>query len=77
MLFARYRGYTEGREPLASMAYACLTLLTKMMTRRKPDAAKKFNISVPILDELGRLSSRKGSGNIPQMARTRLKRKRG
>ena len=65
MLFARYRGYTEGREPLASMAYACLTFLTKMMAKGKPDAVKKFNISVPVLDKLGLLSSRKGERKVP------------
>ena len=65
MLFARYRGYTEGQEPLAGMAYACLTFLTKMMAKGKPDAAKKFNISIPVLDKLGLLSSRKGGRKYP------------
>lgn len=57
-LFTRWRGYIEGREPLESMAYACLTILE--IHGGRPGAAKRFGIAQPVLRKLARLSSETG-----------------
>ena len=58
----RYMGYKNGREPLASMAYFCLTVIEsigKSKNKRK-DAAEYFDISPKVLNEIGYLSSTHG-----------------
>ena len=62
-MYDRYLGYREGREPLPSMAYFCLTVLE--MPRRfrggaRKKAAKHYRIDKTVLDQLGKLSSTKG-----------------
>jgi hypothetical protein len=57
-LFTRWQGYVEGREPLESMAYACLTILE--IHGGRPGAAKRFGISEAVLRTLARLSSETG-----------------
>lgn len=67
----RYMGFRARHEPLESMAYFCLTMLEdppKQSKRQRPskkrkDAAKKFGIELPILVEIGHLSSTKGGQN--------------
>lgn len=61
-ILQRYMGYRKGNEPLASMAYFCLTLLQDMAVPKKgrKAAADKFQISKAVLDKIAELSSKKG-----------------
>lgn len=57
-LFTRWQGYIEGREPLESMAYACLTILE--MHGGRPGASSRFGVSQPVLRKLAHLASETG-----------------
>jgi len=62
-LWHRYRGYLERREPLASMAYFCLSALqwSTGQHKNKLDAvAKRYNIELGVLNRLGHLTSTVG-----------------
>lgn len=65
MLWRRYNGYEEGREPLFSMAYACLAALEGWAEGRA-EAADMYNTDKEVLDTLGELSTTTGS---PENAR--------
>ncbi len=59
----RYLGYRGGREPLASMANFCLTVLeasTRRPKRKRPAAAELYNVDERILDKIGELSAHRG-----------------
>lgn len=63
-ILLRYEGYLDGREPLPTMAYFCLTVLeaqagAKARGRRKR-AAKMYSIEKAVLDKLGELASERG-----------------
>jgi hypothetical protein len=62
-LWQRYSGYIEGKEPILSMAYFCLTVLERT-TGVKNGARKlvcsKYNIEQAVRDKLGDLTSAKG-----------------
>jgi len=58
-LWNRYEGYLEGREPLLSMAYFCLTVIESQAGGRK-NAARMYKISDCVLSKLGELTSAKG-----------------
>jgi len=53
----RYEGHLAGREPLASMAYFCLTLVEKYRAHSRDQAAAGFRISRPTLRKLGELTA--------------------
>ena len=55
----RFAGFRQGREPLSSMAYFCLTVLERNPGGRA-EAAKKFGISRNVLEKVGKLTSKKG-----------------
>lgn len=55
VMWLRYRMYLEGREPLLSMAYFCLTVIQESAGGRS-QAAKKYNISRTLLDRWGLLT---------------------
>ena len=62
-MYQRYMGYCRGREPLASMAYFCLTVLEHSTGKKKgtrPAAGKKYQIGKQVLDRIGELSAEKG-----------------
>ena len=66
-MYIRYRGYREGKEPLSSMAYMCLTLLEAEATassspkgNKRAKACKLFNIEKAVLDTIGVLSTNYG-----------------
>ena len=62
-MFGRYMGYRRGREPLASMASFCLTVLeasTGERNNRRPAAAKAYNIHLRVLEKIGDLSANRG-----------------
>ena len=59
----RYLGYRGSREPLASMANFCLTVLEASTGKRKGSraaAAKLYNVDKRILDKIGELSAQRG-----------------
>ena len=58
-LWQRHKGYQDGREPLLSMAYFCLTLLESKAGNRRA-AATTFKISIDVLGKLGELTSERG-----------------
>ena len=58
-MWNRYEGYKAGREPLASMAYMCFTVLVAGAGERKA-AAEQYGISMNLLDTLARLTSEVG-----------------
>jgi hypothetical protein len=64
-LWNRFEQYIGEREPLAGMAYACLTFITKVMYNGRDEASKELNISDPMLKELGRLAGGKGERKYP------------
>jgi len=59
-LWHRYQGYLIEREPLLSMAYFCLTLVENIMGGRK-NASKNFKISQSVFNNIGRLTSNRGT----------------
>ena len=62
-MYCRYMGYRKGREPLASLASFCLTVLeaaTGEGKARRTAAAKAFNIDVQLLRKIGDLTANKG-----------------
>ena len=62
-MFDRYLGYRERREPLASMAYFCFTVLRDSQgpsSSRLSAGARYYGIREDVLRTLSRLSSTKG-----------------
>ena len=63
-MFARWDGYCSRKEPLASMAYFCLTILEKSTgaprRSRRQAAAGQYRIDQAVLGQIGNLSSEKG-----------------
>ena len=62
-MYCRYMGYRKGREPLASMASFCLTVLeasTGERKRRRIAAAKACNIDARVLGKIGDLTANRG-----------------
>lgn len=55
----RYQGYGDGREPLLSMAYFCLTVLESKAGGRDA-AAALYGIDKNVLGKMGELSSTRG-----------------
>jgi len=60
-LWHRYEGYLQGKEPLLSMAYFCLTFIETISGGRKP-VAIRYNVEFDVLNELGKLTSSRGEG---------------
>jgi len=58
-LWKRYEGYLDGREPLMSMAYFCLSLL-QSSTKGRANAASIYKVDPQVLDKLGELTSERG-----------------
>jgi hypothetical protein len=58
-LWMRYQGYRNGREPLPSMAYLCLTTLEAIAGGRQL-AATMFKISPQVLSKMGQVTSERG-----------------
>lgn len=62
-MYDRYMGYRQGREPLASMAYFCLTVVEQSTGRKsggRRAAAREFQVSGKVLGKIARLSSEGG-----------------
>ncbi len=60
-LWRRYEGYRAQREPLAAMAYFCLTVLETSAGSR-PKAATQYSIDAKVLGKLGELTAERGDG---------------
>lgn len=58
-ILARSQGYRDGREPLPSMAYFCLTFLEAKAGSRK-DAADAYRIDLQVLRKMGELTTTRG-----------------
>lgn len=69
-LWQRYNNYLDGKEPLSSMAYFCLTVVQNKADGRKSrkSAAKLFSIQKTILCKLGNLTSNKGDAETVRKA---------
>ena len=63
-MYLRYQMYCQGRETLAAMAYACLTVLEASVGPKKgglrAKAVKRYKICKTVLNTLGHLVSEKG-----------------
>ena len=72
-MYQRYLGYRRGNEPLAGMAYFCLSFIELLMWQNEKSkslrnntryfrkkAAQAYNIEEAVLDTIGDLSSEKG-----------------
>ena len=59
-MYARYEGYCQRRELLASMAYFCLTMLETRLCRGRQSAANKYEIDKNVLNRVGDLTANKG-----------------
>jgi len=59
-VLARYQGYRDGREPLQSMAFFCLTLVILRAGRSQRAASAAYRIELPTLRKMGELSSTRG-----------------
>jgi hypothetical protein len=66
-LWQRYENYLDGREPLPSMAYFCLTVVENKAGSRR-NAAKEYSIDKRILDKLGELTSTRGDTRTARKA---------
>ena len=59
-MYHRYRMHVNGKEPLPSMAYFCLTVLeksTRAKGGRRKAAGRKYGISEEVLKRIGRLTA--------------------
>jgi hypothetical protein len=61
-MYHRYKMYRQGREPLLSMAYMCLTIFEASAgdDKKREKAATQYNIDPKILSILGKLTTEKG-----------------
>jgi hypothetical protein len=66
-LLGRYEGYLDGKEPLQSMAYFCLTMVERIYggQQKKGEnirkaAARTMKVDFEVLDTLGKLTSERG-----------------
>jgi hypothetical protein len=59
-LLTRYQGYRDGREPLPSMAFFCLTLVHLKGGRSQRAASAAYRIDLPVLRKMGELASTRG-----------------
>ncbi len=67
-ILLRFRGYQDGREPLLSMAYFCLTVVLSAAGGLS-NATKAFGIAESVLRKLGELTSNRGDLTTARKAR--------
>lgn len=66
-IWVRYQGYLDGREPLLSMAYFCLTVLESDAGGRQ-EAATLYRIDQTVLRKIGELTTIRGNNLIVRKA---------
>ena len=66
-MYDRYKGYLQDREPLASMAYFCLTILVRSTKKKGNEkktcrklASEMYRIELEVLNKIGHLASERG-----------------
>ena len=62
-MYTRYMGYRQGREPLASMAYFCLTVLKNSVQNQngiRETFAERYKVSNRVVKAMNRLSGSQG-----------------
>jgi len=64
-MYDRYRQFLQGKEPISSMAYFCLTVLEAGASQggRRAAAAKMYHTEKAVLDKLGELTAKKGGAS--------------
>ncbi len=76
----RFIGHTEGREPITSMAYFCLTVLetvsethsaVRHISGRRRKTAALYQIDFPVLSKLGELTGEHGGGEARKASATK------
>lgn len=73
-MWQRYEQYVQGREPLLSMAYFCLTVLENSARgvpgkgNNRAKASRIYDIEYEVLDKLGALTSGFGDGGTARKA---------
>jgi len=74
-LWSRYEGYLDGKEPLLTMAYWCLTMIEVNYGQqgKRKAAAHTINVDSEVLNTLGRLTSTKGDNTTARKAPERGK----
>jgi hypothetical protein len=60
ILWARYQAYIDGREPLLSVAYFCLTFVEVLAGGGAQRASEKYKISRKVFERIGSLTGERG-----------------
>jgi hypothetical protein len=75
-MWNRLEGFHQGREPLTSMAYFCLTVVEVTgggtARGRREAAAKRYALDLEVLDKLGALVSERGNEDTARKFRPNL-----
>ena len=69
----RYESFCQGKEPLTSFAYFCLTMLEQSVGPGKglrQKAANVYGFGMPVLSEIAKLSSNKGGSEARKASGT-------
>lgn len=64
----RYKGYLEDKEPMAGMAYFCLTMLEGHLCSGRLAAAKTYGIDKNVLGMIGNLTANRGGRGTARKA---------
>ena len=67
-MYYRFKGYRENKEPLAGMAYFCLTMLERHLCKGRKAAARTYGIDKSILDMIGNLTANRGGPGTARKA---------
>ena len=67
-MWKRWERFQAGKEPLLSMAYFVLTVLTNVVGSSRRDTARSINVDLAILNRLGELSSNRGDAGTARKA---------
>lgn len=67
----RFEGFLNGKEPLLSMAYFCLTII-ESIAKHRALAGKTYSIQKEVLDILGKLTSERGDKSEARKVKGRL-----
>ncbi len=70
-LIKRFEGFQNGKEPLLSMAYFCLTII-ELSAGSRTKAVEKYSIRRDVLNKLGDLTSERGDKSEARKVKNRL-----
>jgi hypothetical protein len=57
-MYQRYKFFRQGKEPLTSMAYMCLTVFEASAKNDRNNAGKKYNVSHNVLNKLAAMCAK-------------------